>query len=92
MAVYADISKLYKSPTPDSEIWKTNYKPGVKAPRAGIYRCKECPVEIGIAENHTLPPTDHHSHKSGQPIKWNLIVRTSKVNLGWEKNYKFIYG
>ena len=78
MAVYADALALSKTSTPDHEIWTTDYKPGVKAPRAGIYRCKECPVEIGVASGHSPPPTDHHSHQSGQPIRWNLIVRTAK--------------
>jgi hypothetical protein len=78
MAVYASSSHLSKTTTPTHAIWTTDYHPGVAAPLAGIYRCKECPVEIGIAEGHRLPPTDHHAHKSGQPIRWNLIVRTSK--------------
>lgn len=78
MAVYANSSHLAKTTTPNNEIWTTDYKPGTKAPRAGIYRCKDCDVEIGIAHGHTLPPTDDHSHESGQPIRWRLIVRTSK--------------
>uniref|UniRef100_UPI0035CB96C9 hypothetical protein n=1 Tax=uncultured Sphingomonas sp. TaxID=158754 RepID=UPI0035CB96C9 len=76
MAVYADGSKLTETSTPDNAIWTTDYAPDVKAPRAGIYRCKECPVEVGIAKGHKLPPTDHHTHKKGDLIRWNLIVRT----------------
>lgn len=78
MAVYASSANLTKTDTPDHSIWNTDYKPGATAPRAGIYRCKECPVEIGIADEHALPPTDHHTHKSGDPIRWRLIVRTRK--------------
>lgn len=78
MAVYADDSHVTETSTPDNAIWTSDRKPGTKAPRAGIYRCKECPVEIGIAEGHTLPPTDDHRHQSGDPIRWRLIVRTSK--------------
>lgn len=69
MAVYADASAVSKTTTPDHEIWTTDYKPGVKAPKAGIYRCKECPIEIGVASGYSLPPTDHHTHRSGQPIR-----------------------
>ena len=78
MAVYASGAHLTKTPTPTNDIWTTDYKPGVKAPRAGIYRCKDCGVEIGIADGHTLPPTDDHNHESGQPIRWQLVIRTSK--------------
>ncbi len=76
MAVYASSASLRRTSTPDHVIWRTDCRPGAKAPRAGIYRCKECPVEIGIADGHALPPTDHHTHESGDPIRWNLIVRT----------------
>ena len=77
MAVYASTMHLKKTNTPTNEIWTTDHKPGTKVPKAGIYRCKECPVEIGIAHGHILPATDHHTHQSGDPIRWKLIVRTS---------------
>jgi hypothetical protein len=34
-----------------------------------------CHREIGIAEGHTLPPQDSHSHTQAQGrIRWRLIV------------------
>ena len=80
MAVYADKIHLRKTGTADHSIWTKDYRPGADAPRAGIYRCRKCGVEIGIAEGHTLPPTDDHHHKDGDPILWRLIVRTSKLD------------
>ncbi|TXC81288.1 hypothetical protein FRZ40_43435 [Paraburkholderia azotifigens] len=50
-------------------------EPGVQAPDAGIYRCRACGHEIGIAKGHTLPPQNHHQHAPGLGrIQWQLAV------------------
>ncbi len=57
------------------DAYDNEYSPGNSAPHAGIYRCKGCGREIGIAEGHTLPPQTHHTHTTAQGhIKWRLIV------------------
>ena len=51
------------------------HEPGHPAPYAGIYRCVACGREIGIAQNHELPPQNHHQHNPKQGrIQWQLIV------------------
>lgn len=75
MAVYANSLKLTKSSTPGYTIYTTDYTLDVKVSHAGIYRCKEYPVEIGIAKGQNCRPsiitrtrTDHHTYKKGDPI------------------------
>lgn len=50
------------------------HKPGTIAPHAGIYRCATCKHEIGIAQDHVLPPQIHSQHPEGKPILWQLVV------------------
>lgn len=61
--------------TSNDSAFDTVHSPGAKAPYAGIYRCRICAYEVGIAEGHTLPPEGHHKHSSGSKIEWQLCVR-----------------
>lgn len=70
---------LYKNPsfvsTSDSGAFDNLLNPGTKAPHAGIYRCRACGHEIGIAEGHELPPQIHPQHPSSLgAIQWQLAV------------------
>ena len=59
----------------ESEAFDQTHNPGNYAPFAGIYRCTGCGREIGTAENHVLPPQNHHAHAPQQgPILWQLAV------------------
>lgn len=80
MVVYASLWHLSESANPTHMVWITDFEPGATAPFAGIYRCKQCTMEIGIADGQTLPPLESHTHRNGTPVRWNLIVRTSKSN------------
>lgn len=70
---------LYKNKdyvgTSASEAFDRNYKPGVVAPHAGIYRCIKCNHEIGIAQGHVLPAQNHNQHPDSLgAIEWRLAV------------------
>lgn len=53
------------------------HPPGAKTADAGVYRCEGCGHEIGIADNKTMPPQNHHQHSQAQgTIRWRLIVAT----------------
>jgi hypothetical protein len=43
-------------------------EPGVDSPNAGIYRCRVCGHEIGIAKGRKLPPQTHHEHTQGAAL------------------------
>jgi hypothetical protein len=59
----------------EHDEFDANYPPGASAPNAGIYRCIGCGREIGIAQEHALPPQNHHTHtKSQGSIRWRLLV------------------
>lgn len=72
MAIYKNSSFLQNS---SDAAFDKDYSPGSVAPYAGVYRCMGCHREIGIAEGHTFPPQNHHSHTSQQgTIRWRLAV------------------
>lgn len=57
------------------EAFDKKHEPGTPAPHAGIYRCVACGHEIGIAQDHTFPPQNHHQHQPGLGrIQWQLLV------------------
>ena len=59
----------------DHKNFDATYKPGEKAHDAGIYRCTGCGHEIGIADDHTMPPQGKHQHGPGDgEIRWQMIV------------------
>jgi hypothetical protein len=65
----------YLEHNPNSPAFDSDHPPGNRAPYAGIYRCMGCYREIGIADGHTLPPQNHHTHMPQQGhIRWRLIV------------------
>ncbi|MDR3389907.1 MAG: hypothetical protein P4L92_22955 [Rudaea sp.] len=53
------------------------HPPGTPAPYAGIYRCKDCNFEIGIAKGHILPSDHHHGRVSA--VRWILVVEARHV-------------
>lgn len=74
MAFYKHPQVLVKDENP---LFDQLLQPGVDAPRAGIYRCPVCLIEIGIAHRHKLPPQNHHVHPTGKPpVTWQLMVST----------------
>jgi len=59
----------------NSEAFNTTYEPGQRAPFGGIYKCKGCGHEIGIAKGHFLPPQNHHQHANYfVSILWQPVV------------------
>ena len=58
----------------DNSAYDAKHAPGTVAQNAGIYRCVGCGDEIGIAKGHTLPPQNHHQHRTGAKIEWQLLV------------------
>lgn len=69
----------YKNPkfvsTSTSAEFDKFLAPGSPAPYAGIYKCRACGHEIGIAEGHTLPPQSHPQHPASLgAIQWQLAV------------------
>lgn len=52
------------------------YGPGTRATYSGIYRCHGCGREATTEAGNPLPPQNHHQHRNGTPIKWQLIVAT----------------
>lgn len=69
----------YKYPQVLTQIMHANfdkiYSPGEQSPDGGIYRCEGCGREIGIAQQHTLPPQNHHQHTSAQgAIRWRMVA------------------
>jgi hypothetical protein len=72
MAFYKTIGYLDLS---NSDAFDKDHSPGSQAPHAGIFRCMGCHREIAIADGHTLPPQNHHSHSAAQGhVSWRLIV------------------
>ncbi len=72
MAQYKYVKFLKQS---DHAAYDFLHEPGSEAPDAGIYRCKACGHEIGIAKGHTLPPQNHHQHAPNiGRIQWQLAV------------------
>jgi hypothetical protein len=72
MAVYKNPDYVRQN---NDQAFDPDHKPGAEAPFAGIYRCMGCHKEIGIAQGHTLPPQDHHTHTQQQgAIRWRLAV------------------
>ena len=72
MALYKNSQYLSSS---SSDAFDSAHAPGAVAPYAGIYRCRGCGYEIGIAQGHRLPPQDHHTHPNPNvKIEWQLAV------------------
>ena len=71
MALYKNGQYLSQS---SDAAFDTTHSPGSAAPHAGIYRCKGCGYEIGIAQGHTLPPQSHHAHSGNEKLEWQLCV------------------
>jgi hypothetical protein len=70
---------LYKHQTylsiSHDQIFDDDNKPGVAAPRSGIYRCMGCGREVASNGGEPLPPQNHHQHTINQGhIHWRLIV------------------
>jgi hypothetical protein len=56
-------------------IFDEIHKPGVAAPRSGIYRCEGCAKEVASNQGEPLPPQNHHAHTTQQGlIRWRLVV------------------
>jgi len=77
MALYQDPKYLSQK---THAAFDTLHNPGEKTPDSGIFRCEGCGHEIGIADNKTLPPQNHHQHSNTLvPIRWRLIVAAVPV-------------
>ncbi|QEE38832.1 MULTISPECIES: hypothetical protein [unclassified Methylobacterium] len=48
--------------------------PGTVCKHSGVYRCEICGHEAVSTKGHALPPQNHHTHPSRQPIQWRLTV------------------
>ena len=66
---YAECVRQIDSPAFDKIL-----EPGTPATWAGVYQCDFCGQEIAIAQNHILPPWNHHKHRSKAPIQWRLTI------------------
>lgn len=75
MAWYTDGANLVKDAGTDP-IWTTDYDPGQKVPRSGIYKCRLCKKEVTCNQNDPLPPPSHHSH-SPSGVRWRIMVWTN---------------
>lgn len=69
----------YKYPNVLTQISHANfdkiYSPGEQSPDGGIFRCEGCGREIGIAQQHTLPPQNHHQHGANHgTIRWRMVA------------------
>jgi hypothetical protein len=72
MALYKHVDYLTRS---TAEIFDQENKPGVAAPRSGIFRCVGCGREVASNQEESLPPRNHHKHTRQQGhIRWRLIV------------------
>jgi hypothetical protein len=72
MALYKHANYLSQN---NDDIFDQENKPGVPAPRSGIYRCMGCGREVASNEGEPLPPQNHHQHNQAQgSIRWKLIV------------------
>jgi hypothetical protein len=72
MAYYKNWAFVEKMSTPEFD---NEHPPGAPAPFSGIYRCAGCGTEVPLAQQHPLPPSDHHQHTRKQAaMAWRLIV------------------
>ena len=72
MALYKTSAYLTQSNHANFDLL---HQPGTKTGDAGIYRCEGCGHEIGIADDKTMPPQNHHQHTQSEgSIRWRLIV------------------
>ncbi len=78
MAAYTRETRQFLQIVDDDNPRWTNerYGPGETVPVSGIYRCTVCRKEITSNVDDPFPPQNHHQHSSGNPISWQLIVRT----------------
>jgi hypothetical protein len=55
--------------------FETEFGPGDRTPRAGLYRCCGCGHEIASSAGHLFPAQNHHRHEPNEgPIRWRLIA------------------
>lgn len=71
MALYKYQNLLERS---DHAAFEMHWKPGEAPPNSGIYRCANCGDEIAANKGNPLPPQNHHQHRNGYPILWQLTV------------------
>ena len=50
------------------------HPPGTVMVDSGIFRCVNCGDEIAANKGNPLPPQNHHQHRNGQPIRWQMIA------------------
>ena len=53
------------------------HHPGAATPYSGIYGCAVCGHQAVSTKGHPLPPQNHHTHTSYQPIRWKLLVAST---------------
>lgn len=70
MALYRSIASLQPVAV---ENWASIIKAGAEAPLAGIYRCRNCKLEVVVRAHDPLPGGDHGHYLAG-PIEWELFV------------------
>ena len=71
MALYKYGNHLTQS---TDSAFDAEHKPGTVVHNSGIYRCKNCADEIAANKGNPLPPQNHHQHKNGTSIVWQLLV------------------
>ena len=75
MAIYQSETRVKRQRNP---IFDTQYNPGSKAIKSGIYYCTGCGYEIVVEQDHQFPSENHPIHRQwAGAIRWQLLVCTA---------------
>jgi hypothetical protein len=78
MAIYKYSTHLHQYSGQNEGEFDKIYEPGSRSAWSGIYRCIVCGHEAVHTIDKSLPPQNHHVHKSGHgKIQWKLVVSDS---------------
>lgn len=79
MALYNNPSKLKHSAR---KLFYKTWSPGDDIEQSGIYRCKNCGLEIACNKGDRFTTQNKHQHPMKEPIIWELVVATNSLEEG----------